>query len=84
MDLALGVYCKQQGEKQKGGDKQHGKAPAFQIAACQKDRHGATGQVTAFVQIWSDEHDLCTSFTHKQDYLKCVPYHHQVVFSKWK
>lgn len=29
MDLALGVYCKQQGEKQKEGDKQHGKAPAF-------------------------------------------------------
>lgn len=29
MDLALGVYCKQQGEKQKGGDKQCGKTPAF-------------------------------------------------------
>lgn len=28
MDLALGVCCKQQGEKQKG-DKQHGRAPAF-------------------------------------------------------
>lgn len=29
MDSALGVYCKQQGGKQKGGDQQHGKAPAF-------------------------------------------------------
>lgn len=29
MDLALGVYCKQEGEKQKEGDKQHGKPRAF-------------------------------------------------------
>lgn len=83
MDLALGVYCKQQGEKQKR-DKQRGRAPAFLTAACQKDRHGATGQVRAFVRIWSDGHDSCTSFTHKQDCIKCVPYHRQVVFSKWK
>lgn len=76
MDLALGVYCKQEGEKQKEGDKQHGKPRAFQIEACQKCRHEATGPVTAFVQIWSDEHDLRTSFMHKQDYIKCVPYHH--------
>jgi len=28
-DLALSVYCKPQGEKQTGGDKQHDRAPAF-------------------------------------------------------